>query len=160
MAAVTRCNDFEPKKIESLSLFPLFPHLFAMKWWDWMPWSLFSECWVLSQLFTLLFHLHQEALYERASSLLSAIRVVSSAYLRLLIFLLAILSPACESYSPAFGMLYSACKLNKWGWLYTALTYSFPKMNQSVDPCPVFTWCEVKWKLLSHVWLVATPWTI
>ena len=27
-----------PKKI-SLSLFPLFPHLFAMKWWDWMPWS-------------------------------------------------------------------------------------------------------------------------
>jgi len=23
----------------SLSLFPLFPHLLAMKWWDWMPWS-------------------------------------------------------------------------------------------------------------------------
>ena len=35
----------------SLSLFPLFPHLFAMKWWDWMPWSWFSECWALSQLF-------------------------------------------------------------------------------------------------------------
>ena len=35
----------------SLSLFPLFPHLFAMKWWDQMPWSYFSECWVLSQLF-------------------------------------------------------------------------------------------------------------
>ena len=28
----------EPKKI-SLSLFPLFPHLFAMKQWDQMPWS-------------------------------------------------------------------------------------------------------------------------
>ena len=28
----------EPKK-QSLSLFPLFPHLFAMKWWDHMPWS-------------------------------------------------------------------------------------------------------------------------
>ena len=27
-----------PRK-ESLSLFPLFPHLFAMKWWDQMPWS-------------------------------------------------------------------------------------------------------------------------
>ena len=26
----------------NLSLFPLFPHLFAMKWWDRMPWSLFS----------------------------------------------------------------------------------------------------------------------
>ena len=22
-----------------LSLFPLFPYLFAMRWWDWMPWS-------------------------------------------------------------------------------------------------------------------------
>ena len=32
-------------------LFPLFPHLFAMKWWDWMPWSKFSECWVLSKHF-------------------------------------------------------------------------------------------------------------
>ena len=28
----------EPKK-ESLSLFPLFPHLSAMKWWNQMPWS-------------------------------------------------------------------------------------------------------------------------
>ena len=26
-------------------------HLFAMKWYDWMPWSSFSECWVLIQLF-------------------------------------------------------------------------------------------------------------
>ena len=37
----------EPKKL-SLSLFQLFPHLFTMKWWDQMPWSSFSECWVLS----------------------------------------------------------------------------------------------------------------
>ena len=35
---------------------------------------------------------------------LSAIRVVSSAYLRLLIFFPAILSPACASSSPAFLM--------------------------------------------------------
>ena len=28
----------EPLK-KSLSLFPLFPHLSGMKWWDWMPWS-------------------------------------------------------------------------------------------------------------------------
>ena len=39
---------------------------------------------------------------------LSAIRVVSSAYLSLLIFLPAILIPACASSSLAFGMLYSA----------------------------------------------------
>src|SRR5574342_99491 len=41
-----------------------------------------------------------------SSSSLSAIRVLSSAYLRLLIFLPAILIPACVSSSPAFLMMY------------------------------------------------------
>ena len=50
-----------------------------------------------------------------SSSSLSAIRVVSSAYLRLLIFLPAILIPACASSSPVFRMMYSAYKLNKQG---------------------------------------------
>ena len=50
MAAVTICSDFAAQK-NSLTLFPLFPHLFLMKWWDRMPWYLFSECWALSQLF-------------------------------------------------------------------------------------------------------------
>ena len=49
------------------------------------------------------------------SSSLSAISVVSSAYLRLLIFLLAVLIPACASSSPTFYMMYSAYKLNKQG---------------------------------------------
>ena len=40
MAAVTICSDFGPPKSSQL-LFPLFPHLFAMKWWDQMPWSSF-----------------------------------------------------------------------------------------------------------------------
>ena len=44
-------------------------------------------------------------------SSLSAIRMVSSAYLRLLIFLLAVLISACASSSPAFLMMYSAYKL-------------------------------------------------
>ena len=48
-------------------------------------------------------------------SLLSAIRVVSSAYLRLLIFLQEILILACASSSQAFHMMYSAYKLNKQG---------------------------------------------
>ena len=39
--------------------------------------------------------------------------MVSSAYLRLLIFLPVILIPACASSSPAFLMMYSAYKLNK-----------------------------------------------
>ena len=50
-----------------------------------------------------------------SSSLLSALRVVSSAYLRLLIFLNTILIPAWASSSPAFHMMYSAYKLNKQG---------------------------------------------
>ena len=36
MAAVTICSDFGAKK-NSLSLFPLFPYIFAVKWWDQMP---------------------------------------------------------------------------------------------------------------------------
>ena len=47
------------------------------------------------------------------SSSLSAMSVVSSAYLRLLIFLLAILIPACALSSVAFQMMYSVYKLNK-----------------------------------------------
>ena len=43
------------------------------------------------------------------------VEAVSSAYLRLLIFLLAILIPASVSSSPAFLMMYSAYKLNKQG---------------------------------------------
>ena len=46
-------------------------------------------------------------------SSLSAIRVVLSAYLRLLISLPAILIPACASSGPAFLMMYSAYKLHK-----------------------------------------------
>ena len=50
-----------------------------------------------------------------SSSSLSAIRVVASAYLRLLIFIPAILIPAYPSSNPAFLMMYSAYKLNKQG---------------------------------------------
>ena len=69
-----------------------------------------------------------------SSSLLSAIRVVSAAYLRLLIFLLVILIPAYASSSSGFHMMYSAYKLNKQDD-NTALTYSFSYLE------PVF--CSV-----------------
>ena len=72
-----------------------------------------------------------------SSSLLSAIRVVSSAYQRLLIFLPAVLIPACASSSAAFLMMYSACKLNKQG--DSIQPWCFPVWNQSVFPCPVLT---------------------
>ena len=59
--------------------------------------------------------------------------MVSSAYLRLLMFFPAILIPAGASYSPAFLMMYSAYKLNKQG----DSIQPFPIWNQSVVPCPV-----------------------
>ena len=59
-----------------------------------------------------------------SSSLLSAIRVVSSVYLRLLIFLPEILIPVCASSSLAFCMMYSACKLN-WPWHFLIQTSLF-----------------------------------
>ena len=40
----------QPKKIKSDTV-SFVSHLFDIKWWDWMPWSSFFECWVLSQLF-------------------------------------------------------------------------------------------------------------
>ena len=147
-----------------------------MKWWDQMPWSSFSECWALSQLFQLSSFTFIKRLFS--SSSLSAIRVVSSAYLRLLICLLAILIPACASSSPAFLMMYSASKLNKQSDSIQPWRTPFPVWNQSVVPCPVLTvaswpayrflkrqvrWSGIMWntegKSLSPVWLFATAWT-
>ena len=51
-----------------------------------------------------------------SSSSFSAIRVVSSAYLGLLVFLPAILIPACASSSPVFLLMHSAYLLNKQGY--------------------------------------------
>ena len=62
---------------------------------------------------------------------LSAIRVVSSAYLRLLIFLLGTLIPACASSSPACLLMYSAYKLNKQGDNIQPWCTPFPIWNQS-----------------------------
>ena len=73
------------------------------------------------------------------SSSLSAIRVMSSAYLRLLIFIPAILIPACASSSPTFFRMYSAYKLNNQGDNMQPWHTTFPIWNQSVVPCPVLT---------------------
>ena len=73
------------------------------------------------------------------SSLLSAIRVVSSAYLRLLLFPLAILILTCASFSLVFHMMYSAYKLNKQGEKIQPWCTPLPIWNQSVVPCPVLT---------------------
>ena len=63
MAAVTICSDFEAQENKVCHFFHFFPHLFAMKWWNQMPWSSVFECWVWSQLFHSLLSLSLEALY-------------------------------------------------------------------------------------------------
>jgi len=125
----------EPKKIAShcFHCFPIY-----------LPWSDGTGCHDLSFLnveFWANFSLSSFTFIKRlfSSFSLSAIRVVSSAYLRLLIFLPVILIPAHTSSSPAFHMKYSACKLNKQGDNIQPWCTPFLIWNQSVVPCPVLT---------------------
>ena len=73
------------------------------------------------------------------SYLLSAIRVVSSVYLKLLIFLPAIWIPACAPSSPTFCMMYSEYQLNKQDDNIQPWRTPFPIWNQSIVPCLVLT---------------------
>ena len=128
-----------------------------MKWWDRMDAMIFVF-WLLS--FKPTFSLSSFTFIKRLlSSSLSAISVVSFAYLKLLIFLPAILIPPCASSSPLFRMIYSACKLNKQGDNIQPWRASFPIWNQSIVPCMVLTvasWPayrflrrQVRWSVIS-----------
>ena len=136
MVAVTICSDFGAQEnIVSLSIGHCFP--------IYLPWSDETGCHDLHFLnaeFKPTFSLSSFTFIRRLfSSLLSAIRVVSSAYMRLLIFLLAILIPACASSSLVLHLMYSAYKLNKQGDNIQLWCTPFPIWNQSVVPCPVLT---------------------
>ena len=123
----------EPQKIKSATVSTLSPSICHEVMG---PNAMILVFWMLSfkPTFSLSYFTFPKRLF---SSSLSAIRVVSSAYLRLLIFLPAILIPACASSSPAFLMMYSAFKLNKQGNNIQPLRTPFPVWNQSVVPCPV-----------------------
>ena len=131
MAAITICSDFwSLKQIKSATVSPSIfhektgPDAMIFVFW----------CWALSQLFRSFTFVKR--LFSSSSN--SAIRVVSSAYLRLLTFLPAILIPISVSSSPAFLMMYSTHKLNKQGDNIQPWCTPFPIWNQSV-PCPVLT---------------------
>ena len=70
-----------------------------------------------------------------SSSLLSAIRILSSVYLMLLIFLPEILTQTYASSSPAFYMMHSAYKLNKQNDNIHPWYTLFPIWNQFVVLC-------------------------
>ena len=126
----------EPPKIKSVTVSTLYspichevmgPDAMILVFWTWS----FKPTFSLSS-FTFIKRLF-------SSSSLFAIRVVSSAYLRLLIFLMANLIPACASSSPVFLMMHSAYKLNKQGDNIQPWCTPFSIWNQSVVPCPVLT---------------------
>ena len=126
----------EPPKIKSDTISPVSPSIcHDVMGAD----DMILLFWMLS--FKPTFSLSSFTFFKRlfSSSSLSVIRVVSSAYLRLLIFLLAILIPAYASFSPAFLMMYSAYKLNKQGDNIQSWHTPFPIWNQSVVLCPVLT---------------------
>ena len=125
----------EPKKIKCVTISIVYPSI----WHEVMgPYAMNLVFWMLS--FKPAFLLSCFTFINRLfnSSFLSAIRVVSSVYLKLLIFLPAILIPTYASFSPAFCIMCPACKLNKHGdnipW-----SAPFPIWNQSLISCPVLT---------------------
>ena len=149
MAAVTICSDFGAPQIKSLTVSILSPFIcHEVMGQD----AMILVFWILS--FKPTFPLTSFAFIKRLfSSSLSAIRVVSSVYLRLLIFLLAILIPACASSSPVFLIMYSAYKLNKQGdklhlklqmyWKPKEIDrYLSPKLENKLasSTCPSSTW--------------------
>ena len=99
-----------------------------------------------------------------SSSSLSTKRVVSLAYLILLIFPLATLIPACASSNLTFHMLYSTCKLNKQGNNIQPWRIPFLFWNQSVFPYLVlnlaswpadrFLRRQVRWSGLPISWRI------
>ena len=135
MAAITICSDFgAPPKKKSAMVSTVSP--FAMKWWDQMPWSLFSECWVSSQLF----HSPLSLTSRGSLVLLHFCHRGGVIYVSEVIDIShGILILACASSSPAFLMMYSAYKLNKHNDNIQPWRTPFPIWNQSVTPCPVLT---------------------
>ena len=136
MAAVIICRDFGAPQNKVSHCFHFIP--------IYLPWSDGTKCHDLHFLnvkskpdvslssFTFIKRLF-------SSSSLSAIRVVSTAYMRLLIFLPAILIIACYLFSLSFHTMYSAYKLNKQGDNIQPWRTPCPIWNQSVVSCPVLT---------------------
>ena len=123
----------EPHKIKSVTVSPSICHEVMG------PDVIIFVFWMLS--FKPIFSLSYFTFIKKffSSSSFSAIRVVLSAYLSLLIFLPAILIPACASSRLVFHMMYSTYKLNKQGDNIQPWHTPFPIWNQSVVPCPVLT---------------------
>ena len=133
MAAVTICSDFGAPK-NKVWHFLLFPHLFAMEWWNQIPWFQFSECWVLSQNFHSCLSLSSRGslvlhhfLHKGGVICLSEVIDISPSNFDSSLYFIQV-----------FLMIYSAYKLNKQGDNIQSWCTPYPIWNQSV-PCLVLT---------------------
>ena len=137
MAAVTVHSDFGPQENEICHCFHFSPSICCeVIGLD----AIIFIFWMLN--FKPTFSLSSFIFLKKpfSSSSLSAIRVVSSAYLGLLVFLLAILILVYDLSSMTFRMMYSAYKFNKQGENTQPWRIPFPKiLTQSVVSCPVLT---------------------
>ena len=135
MAAVTICSDFGAQENKVCHFFCFFstchevmgPEVMILLFW-----MLSSKPAISLASFTFI-----KMLFSSFS--LSAISVVSSAYLRLLLFLSAIFILACASSSPVFHLMYSVYKLNKQGDNIQPWGTPVPVLSQLIVPCPVIT---------------------
>ena len=127
MAEVTIQSGFGDQENKVCRCFHFFPIYFP---WNDKTGSSFFERWVKKTAFSLSSFTFIKRLFS--SSSLSAIKMVSSAYLRLLIFLLTILIPAWASSSLKSCIMYSLYKLNKQGDIYSLDILLFQFWNNSL----------------------------
>ena len=126
----------EPPKVKSLTVSIISPSICHEVMG---PDAMILVFWMLS--LSQLFH-SPLSISSRGSLVLlhfTAISVMSPAYLRLVIFLPAILIPACASSSLVFLMMFSAYKLNKQGNNIQPWCTPFLIWNPSIVPCPLLT---------------------
>ena len=132
MAVVTICSDSGSQENQICHYFHFFP--------IYLPWTDGTGCYDLNFYFNVEFQASfslPSFTFIFSSSTLFAIWVISSVYLRLLIFLLAIMISACGSSNPAFHVMYSAEKLDKQADNIQLCCTLFPTLNQSVVACSV-----------------------
>ena len=136
MASVIICSDFGASQNKISHCFHCFP--------IYLPWSDGTKCHDINFLngeFEPDVSLSSFTFIKRlfSSSSLSAMMVVSSDYVQLLIFLPDIFIQVIASSSWAFLMMYSAYKLSNQGDNIQPWHTPFLIWNQSVVPCPVLT---------------------
>ena len=122
----TICSDSGAHEEEICHYFHLFPL--------YLPCSSGARCHDLS-----FFNISFKPALSLSSFTLNKSRVVSSAHLRLLIFLPPILISSCNLSSPAFLTMCSAYRLNKQGDSRQPCCTPFLTLNQSVVPYRVLT---------------------